>query len=124
MNRQTVQGGWIEYREPEAVPERLRREVTRLSTRGARFATLGDVDPSEMSEQDMEGMTSFMSEFNDAIAICLISQWSFDIPVTKDGLLDLPASIYDEIIRHCTPLVSRLMPSFGVDPNPKVPTEN
>jgi hypothetical protein len=123
MNRQSLQGGWVEYREPENVPERLRREVTKLSTKGAKFSTLAETDPAEMNEDELESMTDFMSAFNDSVALALVSAWSFDAPVTKDGLLDLPASAYDEIVKHCTPLVSRLMPNFGVDTDPKAPTD-
>lgn len=124
MNRVTIAGGWVEYREPEDVPERLRREVTRLSTRGAKFADLTEVDAGEMDEDMLQGMTDFMSAFNDAVAIALISNWSFEFPVALDSLLDLPASAYDEIVRHCTPLATRLMPKFGVDPDPKATTES
>jgi hypothetical protein len=126
MTRIDITGGWIEYREPEQVPERLRREVMRLSTRGAKYADMENVDATQMEEADMVAMTDFMSDFNDAIAIALIHDWSFGVALNKEALLDLPGSAYDEIVKYCQPLISRLMPSFGVDgaTDPKALTES
>lgn len=119
MQRITVPGGWVEFREPEETPERLRRKVLLLSSNtGAlqeRLASNEDVAISDVE---------FFTAFNDAVALCLITQWSFANPLTTDGLQDLPGNVYDEIIKHVQPLTPRLMPNFGVDPSPKAPTEN
>ena len=77
---------------------------------------IGDIEP-----EDME----FLLEFNDAVALCLVMGWAWaDIPVTMDGIKDLPASAYDAIVRHGQQNLARLMPNFSVDPDPKAPTES
>lgn len=126
MKRVTVPGGWVDYREPEDVPERLRRRVITMSGRAGTVATRlsavsAEEAAAEVSEEDMR----FLLDFNDAIAVCLVMGWSWsDIPVTVDGLLDLPAVVYDEITRYSQGQVTRLLPNFAVDPDPKAPTES
>ena len=129
MNRITVPGGWIEFRDPEEVPEGRRREVMKLSSRGAKYADLYDADGNvtgEMNDGDREAVMEFMVEFNDAVAYALLHAWSWDIPVSKAALLDLPGAVYDAIVKHCSPLATRLMPTFSADgaADPKAPTEN
>jgi len=130
MNRLTVPGGWIEFREPEEVPEGRRREVLKLSNKGANFTKFydadGEVDTDAMSEEERDAVTEFMTEYNDAVAYALINAWSFDLPVAKANLLELPGAVYDLIVAHCSPLARRLMPNFGVDgaADPKAPTES
>lgn len=126
MKRVTVVGGWVDYREPEDVPERLRRRVTTMAGRVGGIASklvgiqgdAAELASVEVSEDDMR----FMLDFNDAVALCLVMSWAWsDIPVTADGLLDLPAVVYDEIINYSQGQVSRLLPNFAVDPDPKAP---
>jgi len=119
MGQVNVTGGWVILREPELVPERLRRKIVNLSVAGA--PVIANMENKEMPEQaDIE----FIESFNDNLALALIKEWSFDLPITADGLLDLAGPVYDEIQKLCAPLVPRLMPNFGVDPDPKAITEN
>ena len=119
MGQVNVTGGWVILREPELVPERLRRKLVNLSVAGA--PVIANMENKEMPEQsDIE----FIESFNDNLALALIKEWSFDLPITTDGLLDLAGPVYDEIQKLCAPLVPKLMPNFGVDPDPKVITEN
>jgi hypothetical protein len=125
--RVEIKGGWVEYREPSEVPERLRRKVVNMASRAAglanRLQTI-DVDNAEsiveLNEADME----FLSSFNDAVAICLVSAWSFDPPLTVEGLGDLPSHAYDSIVGWCRDKVGLMMPSFAVDADPKALTGN
>lgn len=117
MQRVTVTGGWVEYREPEDVPERLRRRVTMLASQAPAQAANQE---SNLTESDME----FFMAFNDAVALCLVVAWSWDEPVSLDGLQNLPGRVYDEIVKYTQGLMDRLLPSFAVDPNPKALTEN
>lgn len=118
MQRLTVPGGWVDVREPEDVPERLRRRVTTMSGQAASVAgRLSDDDTPEASDVE------FVLGFNDAICMCLVMGWSWDFPVSSDGLLDLPGPAYDALVKHAQSQLGRLIPSFAVDPNPKVPTE-
>jgi hypothetical protein len=120
MQRVTVNGGWIDYREPEDTPERLRRRVTMLASQAPAVAARVGNDSASIDETDM----SFLLGFNDAVAMCLIMGWSWEQPVTIDGLQDLPGRVYDEIVQHCQTLIPRLLPSFAVDVDPKAPTES
>ena len=119
MGQVNVTGGWVILREPELVPERLRRKLVNLSVQGAPL--VADLENKKTPESnDIE----FIEDFNDNLALALVKEWSFEFPISKDGLLDLPGPVYDEIQKLCAPLVRRLMPNFGVDPDPKVTTEN
>jgi len=126
MQRVSVNGGWVDFREPEDVPERLRRRVTTMAGKAANIA--GRLNTENTEEETLsieEDDLKFLLEFNDAVAICLVMGWSWsEVQVTTDGLLDLPASAYDSIVRHGQSQVSRLLPNFGVDPDPKVITDN
>jgi hypothetical protein len=115
--RVEVYSGWIQLREPELVPERLRRPVFEKSVSGVSFV---DNEDATINEDTMK----FFSEFNDLVAIAMISEWSFEAPLTIDGMLDLPSKSYDEIRTAVSPFVTKLIPSFGVDPDPKATTEN
>jgi hypothetical protein len=64
-----------------------------------------------------------MFEFNDLLAVALISEWSFGSEVSTEALLDLPAETYDAIQKLVAPLVTDLMPSFEVTPEADSPTE-
>jgi hypothetical protein len=82
-------------------------------------------DNNEATEQSFTPeQLQFFSEWNDALAIALIENWSFGDEVTLDALLDLPGGTYDEIRNITAPYVSELMPSFGPTDDPKAPTEH
>ena len=118
MGKHNVSGGWVDLREPEDVPERLRRKVTNLTIEGA--PVVAGLESKEMPDA---ADLMFIQSFNDSLALALVANWSFAFPVTADGLLELSGPVYDEIQKLCAPLVPRLMPNFGVDPDPKVITE-
>jgi hypothetical protein len=112
--RVEIFSGWIQLRDPELVPERLRRPVFEKSVQGSAL----------FNDEDMDSDTiKFFSEFNDLLAIAMISEWSFDLPVTLDGLLDLPIKAYDDVRNAVAPFIDKLIPDFGVDVNPKAITE-
>jgi len=113
--RKEVFNGWIELRDPDLVPERLRRPVFEKSAEGAIMVSGNDeVTPEAVS---------FFSDFNDLLAIALISSWSFGDAVTLEALLDLPSKSYDDIRNAVSPFLTQLMPDFGVDVDPKAITE-
>ena len=120
MQRVTVQGGWVDFRDPEDVPERLRRRVTMLAAQAPSITAGLSDDGSNVTADDME----FLLAFNDAVAICLVQGWAWDQPISIEGLQDLPGRVYDEIVKYCQGLVPRLLPSFAVDADPKAPTES
>lgn len=115
--RVEVYSGWVQLRDPELVPERLRRPVFEKSVTGA---SLVEGDGTNVDENTMK----FFSEFNDLVAIAMISEWSFDAPVSAEGMLDLPSKTYDEIRKVVSPFIAKLIPDFGVDPDPKATIGN
>jgi len=115
--RTEVYSGWVELREPNLVPERLRRPIFEKSISGQSLVE----DGAELDESQMK----FFSEFNDLLAIAMISAWSFDGAVSIEGLMDLPSKTYDDIRKVVTPFITDLMPDFGDNPDdPKVTIEN
>ena len=116
MSKVEVPGGWIELRDPKSVSERLRRPVIAKASQLS-----GAVTAVEGGAVSSEAVTE-MFEFNDLIAVALISEWSFDSSVSAESLLDLPGETYDAIQRTVAPMVTDLMPSFEVTPDADSPT--
>ena len=115
--RVEVFSGWMQLRDPELVPERLRRPVFLKSVQAASYIIADGETP------DSEAM-NFFTEFNDLLAVAMISEWSFASPITLEGLQDLPSKTYDDVRNAVSPFVSKLIPDFGVDIDPKATTEN
>ena len=125
MTKHDIPNGWVSLRDPKAVPERLRRPLMVMSVKGVNLAESGEVNMDSPEDSKMSAETlEFFSEWNDKLAIALIAEWSFDVPVNEDNLLDLPGVTYDAIRKLVAPMVSELMPSFSPDPDPKADTEN
>jgi len=121
MAKQEVVGGWVDLRDPKTVSERLRRPVI---TKASQLSSVinemqGDDSGNSVSSKGL----GEMFEFNDLLAVALISEWSFGSEVSTEALLDLPAETYDAIQKLVAPLVTDLMPSFEVTPEADSPTE-
>jgi len=116
MAKQDVVGGWIDLRDPKAVPERMRRPILARATTMQRKA-----QELENGEADDNAVLS-LYEFNDLVAVALIEAWSFGDTVSVEGLTDLPSGVYDQIQKITAPMIVDLMPSFEVDPDPDSPT--
>lgn len=113
--RVEVFNGHINLRDPELVPERYRRPVFEMSAKGAELTADAEIITAET--------IAFFSNFNDVVAIAMIESWSFGDTVTLDALIDLPARTYDDIRNAVAPYLTKLMPDFGVNPDPKAITE-
>ena len=97
-------------------------KASKIGTAAQAIAAGGDDAAAAVDEDTISGMF----EFNDLLAIALVKEWSFDVPVTLENLLDLPSGSYDAIQKVVAPLLEPLMPSFtpdGVD-DPKALTES
>ena len=107
---------------PQDVPERLRRRVITMSSQAGSVASkVNEDDASVLEESDVD----FLFRFNDAVALCLVVDWSWvDFPVSQDGLLDLPGVAYDALIKYSQSKVKDLLPNFSVDADPKALTES
>ena len=117
MKKYDIGDGWVKLRDPKHVSERQRRPIiakaTGMQTAAARAVGGG----TEVSEDEILALFSF----NDLVAIALIGEWSWDSPITTEGLLDLPSHTYDEVLRLTAPFLIDLMPSFEVDADPESP---
>jgi hypothetical protein len=112
-----VPNGWIELRDPKLVSERLRRPIMAKASQlsaSSNKAAEGEVDADSLNG---------MFEFNDLLAVALVKAWSFEEPITVDGMLDLPTASYDAIQKIVAPLLSELLPSFEASPEADSPTD-
>ena len=116
--RKDVYSGWIELRDPKAVPERLRRPVFSKSMESATYAKDNDLEVISTDAIDL------LSEFNDLLAVAMVEKWSFSDVVSVEEMLDLPSRTYDDIRQAVAPFVNDLIPDFGVDPDPKATTDS
>lgn len=116
MSKHEITGGWVVLRNPELVPERLRRPLFGSTVQGQKFA-----DAEEVTAEALD----FLSDFNDNLAIAMIESWSFGDAITKDALLDLAGRTYDDIRKLVAPFVSKLVPDFSLEgaDDPKATTE-
>ena len=125
--RVNVTGGWVELREPEEVPERLRRPIVNITMSGiplqAKLDSLLE-NPEQADSNDLAQFMAFSTEFGDKAALAFIKEWSFPDPITSESIQDLPSKVFDEIQAAISPLANRLLPNFGVDVDPKAPTDN
>ena len=116
--RVEVFAGWIELRDPELVPERLRRPVVAQSVKAAKFGDI-DLEAADVDSDTASEALEFFSDLNDRLAMALIEAWSFPEPITIDGLLNLGGKTYDSIRQEVAPFVAKLMPDFGATDDPK-----
>ena len=120
--RVEVFGGWVELRDPELVPERLRRPLVSQSVLASQFANV-DLESDDVDSELASKAVDFFSTLNDLLAVALVEEWSFSEPITIEGLMNLPGKSYDSIRREVSPMVSKLMPDFGATDDPKALTE-
>lgn len=114
MDKHKIGEGWVVLRNPLHVAERYRRPIIAKATSMQRAA---EKVTSEIESGDGISEEEFLSlyAFNDLVAVALIKEWSWPQAVSIDGLLDLPAKDYDEVLKLTAPLVTQLMPSFEPD---------
>jgi hypothetical protein len=119
VNRLNIAGGWVDLRAPEDVPERLRRNITNLAVQSA------TASPDLVNGVVNNGVDLAMVQgFNDALVLAFVNNWSFNLPFTIEGILDLPGPCYDTLVKECTEMLPRLLPNFQADPDPKAPTDS
>lgn len=117
-------GAWVALRDPELTTEGQRRPVKRLSVRAmasdAWAAMRGEKLMSDVSDADLDVIWNFA----EALAVCLISEWSFEQPISIDGLQAIAGKAdYEKLIEEVQEYRDALMPDFGVDPDPSSPTD-
>lgn len=125
-------GDTATLRDPKLVTERHRRPVTKLQRRlaaspvGQLLASKDKLSEEEFEEQARALLGSddyeLLDQLNDALVVALVEVWPYNVPVTLDGLLDIPGEAYDALKVEASKHVSDLMPSFAVSPSEESPT--
>ncbi|HZQ33725.1 MAG TPA: hypothetical protein VFB19_18585 [Mycobacterium sp.] len=107
---------WAHLRDPSEVTERQRRPLTeiqeRISLSNAGAMLIAHEDELEaLSVKDQlrllreAGATpeelALLRQGDDRLLLALVSEWSFDAPVTEDGMLDVPSHALDALKKEC-----------------------
>lgn len=133
--------GWADLRPVQDITERHRRPIKRLSTQllgNAEFASaVAEVqasgkDPADLTMDEqlkvaagMGAAFDTLEEIQDLLVVAAVRGWSYDaIPVTVDGLLDLPGQALDALRAAVAPYQGALNPNLTEPtPDPASPTE-
>jgi hypothetical protein len=110
-------GAWCELADPVKVSHRRRKPVQRIMFE---LVQLRITKPDKYGTEELD----LLEQFADALVLALVTGWSYDLPVTAEGLGDIPGDAYDVIQKACGALSNALLPSFEVSPDPKAPTPN
>ena len=97
------QGQWAELRDPRVVTERRRRPAKTALYAVAKLAE---------AEATVEAIEAW-DDLRVQVAVALIDQWSVNVDVTVDAILDLPGDVYDALLTAVEPQIMALLPSFG-----------
>jgi hypothetical protein len=120
LSRHDISGGWVELRDPKKVPEKLRRPV--------KYAVFASQNVAAAVEAKTLTVDQFVSvdALTDAAIVALVAEWSFEQPLTGDGLLDLPGDAYDAVTELVKDHVLELMPNYSSDgmSDPKAPGDS
>lgn len=124
-------------RDPEDVPERLRRPHLDARERGAvamAGAGVTEADAQAAQNGDREAATKvglaaissgsrgMKRDADDLLIMALVQSWSYEEPVSVEALQDLPGRAYDLLLKACEPLASAMSPDFSPSPDPESPT--
>lgn len=124
-------------RDPEEVPERLRRPlldameqvsvaVTAAGVTQAEIAAARDGDEELAAAIGIKAMAhgarGRQRAANDLLIVALVESWSFATPVSVESLLDLPGRTYDALVEACDPYLAAMSPDFDPSPDPDSPT--
>jgi hypothetical protein len=77
------------------------------------------VKQSALSDEQLD----LLGDLATVTTVTLIESWSFDAPVSRDALEDLPPKDFDALVEAAAKYRDDLLPSFDVDPDDNSPTE-
>jgi hypothetical protein len=126
MRVELSNGGWAEFRDPEDVPEGMRRPiqigVLRLSPEARALLDSkpddGDDDGQAVALQLSADDLTTLYDINDVMVCALVEAWSFDAPCppTPDTIKSLRSADYDALLAASSKFTEKLMPQdFGPD---------
>lgn len=114
--KKEVTFGWIVLRDPRTVKDRERKAIL------ATAADLGDKDLDAMMQRSRGERITQGLDFENLFAATMIQEWSFEEPITSEGLAELSWVTRNDITELVAPLWGELFPSFAPDPAPDSPT--
>lgn len=62
-----------------------------------------------------------LEDLNDSLVSALVSGWSYDFPVSVEGVQDVPGRDLDALRKECAPYLAQLLPDFEVSAEPDSP---
>lgn len=110
---------WAELRNPRTVPERLRRPVTQMMFAIANNQEIQNAENDVVNSE----LVGIYSELNDLVIVARVAAWSFDLPISVDGVLDLPGNAYEVLQEKTVENVLDMIPNFGQSTDPESPTK-
>jgi hypothetical protein len=130
-------GGHALVRDPEEVPERLRRpylDAVEQATAAMLEAGLTQAD-LDAAKEDVPGSRQkvglaairagarrLQRVAADVLLAALVLEWSFGDTVSADAAQELPGAAYDALVEVCESLAPSLSPDFTPNPDPQSPT--
>lgn len=123
-------GEWADLYDPAKVPEKKRRPVVRALTALIRERIEHkppEFDAEDIADEDKAAalvaklnpaLIMATDDLNDALVVALVREWSFDVDVTLDNLLELPTDAYRTLSEACSTKLDALMPQFRAQSGP------
>jgi hypothetical protein len=108
--------GWVTLRDPRTVKDRERKAIL------AAAMDLSDEDLQTMLDRSKGASMAEAHDFENVFVSTMVGEWSFDEPVSSEGLAELPWVTRNEITELVAPKFRELFPSFEPDPEPDSPT--
>lgn len=108
-------GQWAMLVDPEDVTERKREPLTELMFEAGSMQGEDGAPPAES--------VRLMMRADYAVIAALVAEWSFDLPITVDGVMDLPGRAYKALKDATAGKMTDLLPDFGVNPETDSPTD-
>lgn len=142
FNRIELPGGWADLRPVADITERMRRPIKRASTKLTSFPSfMSAVREGQAATKDGREMTmdeqlaiaanmgdafDVLEEVQDLLVVAAVMGWSWEVPITQDGVLDLPTPALDALRKAVSPYQKALNPNFQPTPEegPTVPSSD
>lgn len=106
-------------RDPELVPERLRRPIAKTLMRTVSVEEGDGTSPRPLAEGEGPPKPKFdaealdkLDELNDLLAVALVTDWTLPGPVTLAAVQDLPARDYAFLRSKVAPHATKMLPDF------------
>jgi hypothetical protein len=111
--------GWAELRDPRKVTVGQRRPAEDAQIDLIDAARPDQIEAIKRGDEEAlfrigapGSLIRAMRKLNELLVIALVESWSFEAPVSLDGLMDLPGPSYEELMTQAAPLARELMPDM------------